>query len=289
VHRRLARTGAGIENHSAAHTAATFTRTEILIMTATDSFYSARYPSLAGRSVFISGGATGIGEALVRAFHAQGARVGFCDIDAAAGNALAAELRDGDNVLFHVCDVTDVAALHAAIAEVRTRLGPIRVLLNNAANDRRHDMADVTSEDFDALVAVNFKHQFFAAQAVAEDMRAAGGGSIINFGSISWMIKGAGYPVYQACKAAARGLTRSLARDLGKANIRVNSIVPGWVMTERQLKLWVKPESEAQIDAAQCLPGRVMAQDIASMALFLAADDSRMCSAQDYVVDAGWT
>ncbi|PNG59294.1 MULTISPECIES: SDR family oxidoreductase [unclassified Variovorax] len=258
-------------------------------MTATNSFYSARYPSLAGRGVFISGGATGIGEALVRAFHAQGAHIGFCDIDATAGNALATQLQDDNSVLFHECDVTDVGALQAAIAATRARFGPIRVLLNNAANDRRHEMADVTSEDFDALVAVNLKHQFFAAQAVAQDMRSAGGGSIINFGSISWMIKGAGYPVYQACKAAARGLTRSLARDLGKADIRVNSIVPGWVMTERQLKLWVKPETEAQIDAAQCLPGRVMAQDIASMALFLAADDSRMCSAQDYVVDAGWT
>jgi NAD(P)-dependent dehydrogenase (short-subunit alcohol dehydrogenase family) len=251
--------------------------------------YTARYPSLAGRTVFISGGASGIGEMLVRAFHAQGARVGFCDIDGEAGQALAGQLKAGEAPLFVPCDVTDVAALGAAIGAVRAHFGPIRVLLNNAANDRRHEMADVTSDDFDRLVAVNFKHQFFAAQAVAGDMRSQGGGSIVNFGSISWMIKGAGYPVYQACKAAARGLTRSLARDLGKANIRVNSIVPGWVMTERQLKLWVKPESGAEIDAAQCLPGRVMPADIAAMALFLAADDSRMCSAQDYVVDAGWT
>ena len=253
------------------------------------SSYTARYPSLAGRTVFISGGASGIGETLVRAFHAQGARVGFCDLDGAAGRALADQLKAGEAPLFVPCDVTDVAALGAAIGTVREHFGPIRVLLNNAANDRRHEMADVTSEDFDRLVAVNFKHQFFAAQAVADDMRSQGGGSIVNFGSISWMIKGAGYPVYQACKAAARGLTRSLARDLGKQNIRVNSIVPGWVMTERQLKLWVKPESGAEIDAAQCLPGRVMPADIAAMALFLAADDSRMCSAQDYVVDAGWT
>jgi NAD(P)-dependent dehydrogenase (short-subunit alcohol dehydrogenase family) len=272
-----------VENASA-----TFTRKDPTMPEPT-SFASARYPSLAGRCVFISGGATGIGEALVRAFHAQGARVGFCDIDVAAGEALAAGLQGDNAVLFQPCDVTDTAALQAAIAAVRARFGPVRVLLNNAANDRRHDMADVTSEDFDALVAVNLKHQFFAVQAVAEDMRRAGGGSILNFGSVSWMMKGAGYPVYQACKAAVRGLTRSLARDLGKANIRVNSIVPGWVMTERQLRLWVKPESEAQIDAAQCLPGRVMAEDIASMALFLAADDSRMCTAQDYVVDAGWT
>lgn len=251
--------------------------------------YTARYPSLAGRTVFISGGASGIGESLVRAFHAQGAKVGFCDLDAAAGDALAAQLKGEHPALFVACDVTDTAALTAAIDATRQRFGPVSVLLNNAANDRRHEMADVTSDDFDRLVAVNFKHQFFAAQAVAEDMRALGGGSIVNFGSISWMIKGKGYPVYQACKAAARGLTRSLARDLGKQGIRVNSIVPGWVMTERQIKLWVKPESGAEIDAAQCLPGRVMAEDIAAMALFLAADDSRMCTAQDYVVDAGWT
>ena len=253
------------------------------------SSYTARYPSLAGRTVFISGGASGIGEALVRAFHAQGAKVGFCDLDTAAGTALAAQLQDDTPALFRECDVTDTAALAATIAAVRAQFGPIGVLLNNAANDRRHEMADVTSGDFDRLVAVNFKHQFFAAQAVADDMRALGGGPIINFGSISWMIKGRGCPVYQACKAAARGLTRSLARDLGKQNIRVNTIMPGWVMTERQIKLWVKPESGAEIDAAQCLPGRVMAEDIAAMALFLAADDSRMCTAQDYVVDAGWT
>lgn len=256
---------------------------------ASASVYTARYPSLAGRTVFISGGASGIGESLVRAFHAQGAKVGFCDLDTAAGSALAAQLQGAQPALFVACDVTDTAALAAAIDAVRQRFGPVSVLLNNAANDRRHELADVTSDDFDRLVAVNFKHQFFAAQAVADDMRALGGGSIVNFGSISWMIKGKGYPVYQACKAAARGLTRSLARDLGKQNIRVNSIVPGWVMTERQIQLWVKPESGAEIDAAQCLPGRVMAEDIAAMALFLAADDSRMCTAQDYVVDAGWT
>ena len=256
---------------------------------ASASVYTARYPSLAGRTVFISGGASGIGESLVRAFHAQGAKVGFCDLDTAAGSALTAQLQGAHPALFVPCDVTDTAALAAAIDAVRQRFGPVSVLLNNAANDRRHELADVTSDDFDRLVAVNFKHQFFAAQAVADDMRGLGGGSIVNFGSISWMIKGKGYPVYQACKAAARGLTRSLARDLGKANIRVNSIVPGWVMTERQIQLWVKPESGAEIDAAQCLPGRVMAEDIAAMALFLAADDSRMCTAQDYVVDAGWT
>ncbi len=156
--------------------------------------YTARYPSLAGRTVFISGGASGIGESLVRAFHAQGAKVGFCDLDAAAGNALAAQLQGEHPALFVPCDVTDTVALAAAIDAVRQRFGPIAVLLNNAANDRRHEMADVTSEDFDRLVAVNFKHQFFAAQAVADDMRALGGGSIVNFGSISWMIKGKRLP-----------------------------------------------------------------------------------------------
>ncbi len=255
-------------------------------MSTAPSPYTARYPSLAERTVFISGGASGIGEALVRAFHAQGAKVGFCDLDVAAGQALAGQLRGEHPALFLPCDVTDTAALGATIDAVRSRFGPVGVLLNNAANDRRHEMADVTDEDFDRLVAVNLKHQFFAAQAVAPDMRALGGGSIVNFGSVSWMMKGRGYPVYQA---AVRGLTRSLARDLGKQNIRVNTIVPGWVMTERQLRLWVKPESGAEIDAAQCLPGRVMGEDIAAMALFLGADDSRMCTAQDYVVDAGWT
>lgn len=253
------------------------------------SVYTARYPSLAGRTVFISGGASGIGESLVRAFHAQGAKVGFCDLDTAVGSALAAQLQGEHPALFVPCDVTDTQALGAAIDAVRQRFGPVSVLLNNAANDRRHELADVSSDDFDRLVAVNLKHQFFAAQAVADDMRALGGGSIVNFGSISWMMKGRGYPVYQACKAGVIGLTRSLARDLGKQNIRVNTIMPGWVMTERQIQLWVKPESGAEIDAAQCLPGRVMAEDIAAMALFLAADDSRMCTAQDYVVDAGWT
>ncbi|MEJ7687354.1 MAG: SDR family oxidoreductase [Variovorax sp.] len=250
---------------------------------------SAIFPSLAGKVVFISGGATGIGEALVRGFHAQGAHVGFCDIDDAAGQVLESALAPNNPVLFTRCDVTDVKALGDAVAAVRERFGRIGVLVNNAANDRRHTIEEVTGETFDAMVAVNLKHQFFAAQAVAHDMQALGGGSIVNLGSTSWIIKGAGYPVYQACKAGVRGLTRALARDLGKRNIRVNSIVPGWVMTEKQLRLWVKPESHAELDAAQCLPGRLMAEDIASMALFLAADDSRMCTAQDFVVDAGWS
>ena len=256
-------------------------------------FEPARYPSLAGRVVFVSGGASGIGAALVRGFHAQGAKVGFCDLDRVAGAALAAQLKGGAAnplpALFQACDVTDVAALASALQAVRQAFGPIGVLVNNAANDLRHTLESADSDFFDRTVAVNLKHQFFAAQAVLPDMTALGGGSIINLGSISWLIKGSGYPIYQSCKAATRGLTRALARDLGKRNIRVNSVVPGWVMTEKQLRLWVKPESSAEIEAAQCLPGRLLAEDIAAMVLFLGADDSRMCSAQDFIVDAGWS
>jgi len=254
---------------------------------------TARYPSLAGRVVFISGGASGIGEALVRAFVAQGAQVAFVDIAEAAGQALQVELGatgpGSGRCLFQVCDVTDIQALRAAIAQARQTLGPVAVLVNNAANDARRRIEDLTPEDFERIVAVNLRHQVFAAQAVREDMRALGGGSIINLGSTSWLIKGAGYPLYASCKAAVRGLTRALARDLGPLNIRVNSLVPGWVMTARQLAHWVTPQAEREMDAAQCLPGRVQAEDVAQMALFLASDASRMCSAQDFVVDAGWS
>jgi D-xylose 1-dehydrogenase len=253
---------------------------------------TAIYPSLKGKVVFISGGATGIGEAMVKAFARQDAKVAFVDIDVDAGARLAAELAGespGRQVLFKPCDVTDATALQAVIAEIAQALGSIGVLVNNAANDLRHAPDQVTPEFFDRTVAVNLRHQFFAAQAIAPGMAAAGGGSIINLGSISWMNKGAGFPVYATCKAAVQGLTRSLARDLGKSGIRVNTLVPGWVMTAKQLRLWVKPESEREIDAAQCLPGRLQGEDIAAMALFLAADDSRMCTAQDFIVDAGWT
>jgi D-xylose 1-dehydrogenase len=250
------------------------------------------YPSLKGKVVFISGGATGIGEAIVRAFTRQGAKVAFVDIDIDAGTRLAAELAGestGRQVLFKPCDVTDAVALQAVITEVAQALGAIGVLVNNAANDLRHAPDQVTPEFFDRTVAVNLRHQFFAAQAVAPGMAAAGGGSIINLGSVSWMNKNPNLSVYETCKAAVQGLTRSLARDLGKSGIRVNTLVPGWVMTEKQLKMWVTPEGEREMDAAQCLPGRVQSEDIAAMALFLAADDSRMCTAQDFIVDAGWT
>ena len=252
---------------------------------------SAIYPSLQDRSVLITGGASGIGATLVEAFVAQGARVGFVDIDAGNGNALAASLATGARhaPLFVHTDLTDIAALQAAVVAIRASNGPITVLLNNAANDQRHSIEATTPQSWDAGIAVNLRHQFFAAQAVAPDMREAGGGSIINFGSVSWMLKQGNMPVYLTSKSAVQGLTRSLARDLGPAKIRVNTLVPGWVMTEKQLRLWVKPESREEIAKGQCINQPLMPEHVASMALFLAADDSAMCTAQDFVVDGGWT
>lgn len=249
----------------------------------------ARYPSLMHRNVLITGGATGIGACLVEQFVAQGARVGFIDIDVTAGRALVERLRSAElPPLFVVADLTDIAALRAAIASVREAIGPIGVLLNNAANDQRHSLDSVTPESWDAAIAVNLKHQFFAAQAVTPDMKQAGGGSIVNFGSISWMLKQGGMPVYTASKAAIQGLTRSLARDLGPHRIRVNTLVPGWVMTDKQLRLWVDDAARADIARGQCINEPLQALHIAHMALFLASDDSAMCTAQDFIVDGGW-
>jgi len=250
----------------------------------------ARYPSLVDRTVLVSGGATGIGETLVREFAAQGAKVGFIDIAREAGQALARELAGSRHApLFVEADLTDIAALERAIAAVRERFGAITVLLNNAANDQRHQIEDTTPEYWDKTLAVNLKHQFFAARNVAADMKQAGGGSIINFGSVSWKLKQGGMPAYTTSKAAVQGLTRGLARDFGPFNIRVNTLVPGWVMTERQIRLWLTEEGKADIARGQCLAHTLLPQHIAHMALFLAADDSAMCTAQDFVVDGGWT
>ncbi|MDT7836509.1 SDR family NAD(P)-dependent oxidoreductase [Aquabacterium sp. OR-4] len=261
----------------------------------------ARHPSLQGRCVFISGGATGIGECLVEQFMAQGARVGFCDIALDAGQALVQRLagqaaqRGGAGLngplttpLFVPCDITDVTALRAAIAQVREAFGPVLALLNNAANDRRHTIDEVTPEFWDSAVAVNMRHAFFAAQAVAPDMRAAHAGSIINFGSVSWMLRQGDLAAYASSKAAMQGLTRTLARDLGTHGIRVNTLVPGWTMTDKQRRLWVTAETEHEIRRNQCIGEPVLPEHIAHMALFLAADDSRMCTAQTFVVDGGW-
>jgi D-xylose 1-dehydrogenase len=250
----------------------------------------AHYPSLRDRSVLITGGATGIGATLVEAFVAEGARLGFIDIDTASGEALAARLSGAVHApAFVAADLADIDALHAAINLVRGRCGPVTVLLNNAANDRRHAIGETTSASWDAAIAVNLKHQFFAAKYVAADMKAAGGGSIVNFGSISWMLKQGGMPVYTTSKAAIQGLTRSLARDFGPFNIRVNTLVPGWVMTDKQLRLWVDDRAREEIARGQCIDRPLLPEHIARMALFLAADDSAMCTAQDFVVDGGWT
>ena len=250
----------------------------------------ARFPSLEGRPVLITGGATGIGNALVRAFAEQGAKVGFLDIEAAAGQKLAEELTsEGHTVLFERCDLTNIAALRDSIAALEARNGPTLALANNAANDARHRWEDVTPEYWDERLAVNLRHFFFAIQAVAPGMIAAKQGSIINFGSVSWRLKQGGMPGYTASKAAICGMTRGFATDLGKHGIRVNTLEPGWVMTERQLKLWVTPEVEKQIDTGQALSGRVMPDDLARACLFLASDDSAMISATVLTVDGGWS
>jgi NAD(P)-dependent dehydrogenase (short-subunit alcohol dehydrogenase family) len=249
----------------------------------------ATYPSLKGMPVIISGGASGIGEHIVRAFAAQGSRVGFVDIAEEAGKKLEAELRAaGQTALFTKVDITDTAAYQKAIGDFEKKHGPALALVNNAANDQRHRLEDVTPEFWDSRIAVNLKHAFFAAQAVAPGMKAAGKGSIVNFGSISWMIMIAELSAYTASKAAMHGMSRTLARELGKDGIRVNTLVPGWVMTERQLTKWVGPAEEKLIDESQALAGRVYPADVARMVLFLAADDSRMISGQDFLVDGGW-
>jgi NAD(P)-dependent dehydrogenase (short-subunit alcohol dehydrogenase family) len=249
----------------------------------------ANYPSLVDRTIFITGGASGIGASLVEHFAEQGSRVGFVDIDDDAGHALARTLAGARHPPLYVhCDLTDVGHLDPALAAVRERFGPIAVLVNNAANDQRHPIESVTPEFWDDRIAVNLKHQFFAAQKIVGDMKGLGGGSIVNFGSISWMLKQGGMPVYTTAKSAVQGLTRSLARDLGPFNIRVNCVVPGWVMTERQVALWLTDQGKEDIRRGQCLPQSLMPADLARMVLFLAADDSAMCTAQDFVVDGGW-
>ena len=248
----------------------------------------ATYPSLAGRNVFVSGGATGIGADIVRAFARNAARVAFVDVQRAEGERIAAAVKSaGGTALFLPCDVTDVPALQASIAEARAKLGPIAVLVNNAANDERHAVADVTADYWDRAQNVNLRHHFFAAQAVHPQMCELGFGSIINLSSIAW--RGAAeMPAYSTAKAGVIGLTHALARAFGSDNIRVNAIEPGAVMTDRQRRLWYKtPESIDAIVKRQAIKSALIGEDIARMALFLAADDSRMVTKQSITVDAG--
>jgi NAD(P)-dependent dehydrogenase (short-subunit alcohol dehydrogenase family) len=251
----------------------------------------ASFASLRGRQVLVTGGGSGIGEAIVSAFARQGAKVAFLDIAVEPSLALCEQLAGAgfDKPLFRQCDIRDVAALQATIRELAADIGDFEVLVNNAGNDNRHRIEDVTPEYWDNCIAINQRPMFFTVQAVAPGMKRRGRGAIVNIGSTSWHISGGGYPVYTTTKAAVSGLTRGLARDLGPFGIRVNTVTPGWVMTERQLKLWVDAEGEKLIERSQCLPGKVLPWHVARMVLFLAADDSPMCTAQEFVVDGGWT
>ena len=245
----------------------------------------ATYPSLKSKSVIVTGGASGIGAEIVRAFAGQGARVGFVDMDADSGTALANEL--GENVGFSACDLRDVDAMRAALANLRDVVGPADVLVNNAARDDRHDWTEVTPDYWDDRFNTNLRHHFFAIQALAPDMIAKGGGAIINMGSNSWWEAGGGFPAYATAKAAVHGLTRTMARDLGQHRIRVNTVVPGWIMTDRQKELWVTEDAIEAQRRRQCLPDLIDPVYVARMVVFLASDDAKMCSANNYMVEAG--
>ncbi len=249
----------------------------------------AQYLSLRGKSVFITGGGTGIGAAMVSAFAEQGARVAFVDVAAAESEALATQLRaQGATVWWQRCDVRDVAALQQSITSAQAELGDFSVLVNNVARDDRHTLESVTPEYWDERMAVNQRPAFFAIQAIAPGMRRLGGGSVINLGSTGWQTKGSGYPCYAVAKSSVNGLTRGLADSLGADRIRINTVSPGWVMTERQIAMWLDATGEADIQRNQCLPDKLKPSDVARMVLFLASDDGAMCTAQEFKVDAGW-
>ena len=246
----------------------------------------ASYPSLVGKTVFVSGGGSGIGAAMVERFAEAGSRVAFCDIADDASHALASRLA-ASGVRHHRCDLRDIDQLRTILTAVGAELGPIGVLVNNAARDDRHDMYDVTPEYWDDQLAVNLRHHFFASQAVAAGMAKLGGGAIINMGSVSWMRGTPGMVAYTTAKAAIHGLTRTLARELGADNIRVNSLVPGAILTERQKRLWLTPELDREFLDGQCLKFRLNADDVARAVLFLASDEARGITGHSLVVDAG--
>ncbi len=248
----------------------------------------AQYPSLRDAVVFLTGGASGIGEETLRAFAAQGSRIGFVDLDVERGKAVTEELQEGGaTVAFEPCDLRDIDALKRAFAALGAKLGAATILVNNAARDDRHAWEDITVDYYDERLAANLRHMFFAIQAVAPGMIAAGKGSIINLGSNSWWEASGGMPVYTSAKAAVHGMTRSFARDLGKHRIRVNTVVPGWVMTARQKELWATPEALERHRDRQCLPDLIEPVYLARMILFLASDDAAMCTANNYMVEAG--
>jgi NAD(P)-dependent dehydrogenase (short-subunit alcohol dehydrogenase family) len=251
----------------------------------------ALYPSLCQRTVFISGGGSGIGASLVEHFARQGARVGFVDIAVEASQALCERLAAEGLVRprFERCDVSDIAALQAAIAAVSRDFGDIDVLINNAANDERHALDTLTPERWQQLMDVNLRHHAFASQAVIDGMRKKRAGSIINMSSVTWLKGIPGMPAYVAAKAAIVGLTKALAREYGTDGVRVNAVLPGWIMTERQVTRWLTPQAEARLMQNQCLKEKLYPDDVARMALFLAADDSRLISAQSFIVDGGAT
>ena len=244
------------------------------------------YPSLANKTVIVTGGGSGIGEVIVEGFVRQRSKVFFLDVAESESTALAARL--GGAAQFHKCDVTNIDALRGTFASIEAKAGPVSVLVNNAANDDRHKFEEVTPAYWEQRIAVNLRHIFFGAQAVTAGMKKAGGGSIINLGSVSWHSAIPELPIYETAKAGIEGLTRALARDLGEANIRVNCVVPGAIRTPRQMKLWHTPEEEAKILAQQCLKARVDPVHVTAMVLFLASDDARMCTAHNYWVDAGY-
>jgi NAD(P)-dependent dehydrogenase (short-subunit alcohol dehydrogenase family) len=249
------------------------------------------YPSLRHRVVLITGGASGIGASLVEAFSRQQARVAFVDIKDTEAESLASRLAETEGAAeprYYHCDLVDIDELRRVVEAVKDDIGPVGVLINNAASDTRHDFRSLTVDAWNERIDVNLRHSFFAIQAVYAHMKAQGGGSIVNFGSMSWYECQGNMTGYTTSKAGLEGMTRGLARDLGRDNIRINTIVPGWVMTERQLRDWVDESTAEDIDRSQCLKTRLMPDDISAMALFLASDDSRMCTAQKFIVDGGW-
>jgi D-xylose 1-dehydrogenase len=246
-----------------------------------------RYPSLEGKGVLVTGGANGIGKAIGRAFADQGASVAVLDLDRAAGDALVGELGEPHRLL--VCDVTKADELRAATDEVAAAFGRLDVVIANAADDTRHDLAEVTQELWEASLSLNLSHQFFAAQAAERHLRASAGGSVICLGSIAWLNNTTGMVAYTTAKAGIHGLVRTLARLWGGHGIRVNALLPGWTMTEKQLERWVDERAEREIETSQCLPGRVEPSDVARAALFLASDDAAMITRQALTVDGGWT